>query len=171
MTHIKFINSLIVLVCVLTIPTRTWGQFPSYRDSTIRDCPVLPFAVRLIDSTIIKHDTKLVSTSVRGGWRWVERRSGWAAPQSPNRQVDIVCDQKGQWTVYEQGKRVSAFTIRGLKRGDQQFYFNLNEQGKPFFAFSPSYTRGFLRVCDRYLVIGELIADGREWAFERMPSK
>jgi hypothetical protein len=161
-----------ITIWLLVIPIIGWCQLEPSNPVIKIDCPPLP-DLKLIDSTIIRNDVASGYVQLSGHWQWVELRGGWGHITKITRPIYMVINQQGQGRVYENDRYISTYQVQ-LQRSFNHFYFKLVEpivtqREKPFFQFNQmSNSRGYLRICEEVLVMGEAMGDGREWAFKRV---
>ena len=104
---------------------------------------------------------------ITGRWRLVEMGSGWSLPTKPDKVVELVINQQGEGLVYEQGHLVSKVRL-SLSREWYMIRFTIYQEGPSIFHFSSiSKHGGAIHACPQNLVIGDGMADGTAFAFER----
>ena len=164
------------LLLAAVIPIFTCAQTSTPKENPIwnwENSPRLP-VIYPDDSVAIRASVDSLTPLVAGRWALIEIENGWGPNHVPARAVELVLDQDGHGTIYENGVWSAVFTLK-LTRLWGLILFSIDEPGKPFFNFQftkrsrGDVHRGHIRFDKQRLIISNGYADGTAYAFRRMP--
>ena len=121
-----------------------------------------------MDSVALKQETEATYQLMAGRWNLFQVQGGWGGPKEPNRQIELVIDNRGQSSLYEAGKIVGAFAMQLIRNWDS-YQSSLNPKGQSLFS---QYCRKLdIELCKDTLVLIEGRGDGLEYVFKRTVAK
>jgi hypothetical protein len=159
-------KDLVQFVLLLTVVlTRSQAQAPTESEvwQLCRPPAYAPYA----DTVAREVTLDSMRLRIAGRWRLAEIGTGWTSPTKPDKVVELVINQQGKGVIYEQGQLVSKVQVR-LSRQWDMIRFTIHQEGQSIFHFSSmSKHGGLIHACPMSLVIGNGMADGTAFAFER----
>ena len=159
---------------VIMLAQNAWAQLVSDTLDTFiyHPCPPATLPVIYPDDSLSQKGSAIDSlyALMQGRWKLIVTGGGWGHPRKPKKKTEIYFDQRGKGKVYEDGVLVSTMHIM-LKRVYRMLLFDVEDQGKLLFSFSPQRNsnkkKGSMAICEVKMSLFSG-ADGPAYAFRKV---